>query len=109
MDLEQFNSLNNEQAFEALKSCVHIQSWIQSIIQQRPFGSVDELYQTAALQAQTWQWSDISEALAQHPRIGEKSCHDFIGKRAAVFTKRTGSAWCRSRDSTSTVSGQFSL
>ena len=110
MNLERFNLLNDEQAFEALKPCVQIPSWIESIVLQRPFGSAEELYQAAALQARIWQWSEILEALAQHPRIGEKkSCHDINGKRAAVFTKRTGSAWCRSRYSTSTLSGQFSL
>ncbi|WPO68512.1 2-oxo-4-hydroxy-4-carboxy-5-ureidoimidazoline decarboxylase [Acinetobacter haemolyticus] len=88
MDLEQFNSLNNEQAFEALKSCVHIQSWIQNIVQQRPFSLVDELYQTAALQAQTWQWSEISEALAQHPRIGEKKADMTLSEREQQFSQK---------------------
>lgn len=55
MNLERFNLLNDEQAFEALKPCVHIPSWIESIVLHRPFGSAEELYQTAALQAQIWQ------------------------------------------------------
>ena len=81
MNLERFNLLNDEQSFEALKPCVHIPSWIESIVLQRPFGSAEELYQAAALQARIWQWSEILEALAQHPRIGEKKAEQIIEYR----------------------------
>ncbi|MFV5592895.1 2-oxo-4-hydroxy-4-carboxy-5-ureidoimidazoline decarboxylase [Acinetobacter junii] len=88
MNLERFNLLNDEQAFEALKSCVHIPSWIESIVLQRPFGSAEELYQMAALQAQIWQWSEILEALAQHPRIGEKKAAMTLSEREQQFSQK---------------------
>ncbi|MEN8320791.1 2-oxo-4-hydroxy-4-carboxy-5-ureidoimidazoline decarboxylase [Acinetobacter junii] len=88
MNLERFNLLNDEQAFEALKPCVHIPSWIESIVLQRPFGSAEELYQMAALQAQIWQWSEILEALAQHPRIGEKKAAMTLSEREQQFSQK---------------------
>jgi len=87
MNLEQFNLLKDEQAIEALKSCVHIQSWIQTILQQRPFISTEELYQTASLQAQTWKWSEISQALALHPRIGEKKAAIALSAKEQKFSQ----------------------
>lgn len=87
MNLERFNLLNDEQAFEALKPCVQIPSWIESIVLQRPFGSAEELYQTATLQAQIWQWSEILEALAQHPRIGEKKAAIALSAKEQKFSQ----------------------
>ena len=88
MNLERFNLLNDEQAFEALKPCVHIPSWIESIVLQRPFGSAEELYQAAALQARIWQWSEILEALEQHPRIGEKKAAMTLSEREQQFSQK---------------------
>lgn len=88
MDLDQFNQLKVEQAMDALKPCVLIPSWIQSIVMQRPFVSADELYQTAALHAQTWQWSEISESLAQHPRIGEKKAAMTLSEKEQQFSQK---------------------
>ncbi|MCH7337185.1 2-oxo-4-hydroxy-4-carboxy-5-ureidoimidazoline decarboxylase [Acinetobacter sp. NIPH 2699] len=88
MDLEQFNQLNVEQAMNTLQPCVHIGSWIQHLIQQRPFTSTDALYQTAAAQAQFWQWSEISNALAQHPRIGEKKAAIVLSNKERQFSQK---------------------
>ena len=53
-----------------------------------PFGSAEELYQAAALQARIWQWSEILEALAQHPRIGEKKAAMTLSEREQQFSQK---------------------
>ena len=77
MQLETFNQLASSQARLVLQACAHIPTWVSELIQKRPYSSKEQLYQAADEQAATWQWSEISEALAKHPRIGEKKQRQF--------------------------------
>lgn len=88
MDLEQFNQLDTAHAEAALSPCVHIHSWIEHLVQHRPYSTRDALYQTAKVQAQTWQWSEIANALAQHPRIGEKKAASALSEKEQRFSAK---------------------
>ncbi|MDM1020099.1 2-oxo-4-hydroxy-4-carboxy-5-ureidoimidazoline decarboxylase [Acinetobacter sp. VNK23] len=88
MDIEQFNQLNLGEANLVLQPCVHIPSWIVKLVQQRPYAATDELYQAANAQAQTWQWHEIAEALAQHPRIGEKKAAANLSQKEQQFSQQ---------------------
>lgn len=88
MNIEQFNQLSSDEASLVLQPCVHIATWIAKVVQQRPYAAIDELYQTANVQAQTWKWHEIAEALAQHPRIGEKKATANLSKKEQQFSQQ---------------------
>ncbi|KYQ84194.1 OHCU decarboxylase [Acinetobacter sp. NRRL B-65365] len=88
MQLETFNQLDSVEAGRVLQACVHIPNWGSELVQQRPYFSIDQLYQVAVAQAQTWSWSDIAEALAQHPRIGEKKAASVLSEKEQQFSQR---------------------
>ncbi len=73
MDLNLFNAASAEEAAAVLRPCVDIQRWIEQIVQERPFTSVDELAAFAGRAAHPWSVEEIDGALAHHPRIGERA------------------------------------
>ncbi|MHA3890927.1 2-oxo-4-hydroxy-4-carboxy-5-ureidoimidazoline decarboxylase [Acinetobacter sp. GXMZU3951] len=87
MNLAEFNQLSPVQAKAVLQPCVHIATWVESLVQQRPFSLKDQLYQYAAAQAQTWQWPEIAEALAQHPRIGERKAAVALSEKEQSYSQ----------------------
>ncbi|MCH7382735.1 2-oxo-4-hydroxy-4-carboxy-5-ureidoimidazoline decarboxylase [Acinetobacter dispersus] len=88
MQLETFNQLGTVEASQVLQSCVHIPTWMSKLLQQRPYLSIEQFYQTATEQAQTWQWPEISAALEQHPRIGEKKAAAVLSEKEQQFSQR---------------------
>lgn len=88
MQLEIFNQLDSSQARLVLEACVHIPTWVSELIQKRPYSSKEQLYQAAGEQACTWQWSEISEALSKHPRIGEKKAAAVLSGKEQQFSQR---------------------
>lgn len=87
MDLEQFNQLSAEQSKALLQPCVHISTWVEALTQQRPYASKDQLFHYAAEQASGWTWAEIAEALAQHPRIGERQAAVELSDKEQLFSK----------------------
>lgn len=73
-------------ATDAIAPCVHIESWIHHLVSLRPFEHVEQLYQTAAQQAQRWQWQEVAQALAQHPRIGERQAAKALSEKEDQFS-----------------------
>lgn len=72
MTLDEFNSLGNATAVEALNSCCGARRWVKAMVEQRPFDSV-----TAVVDAANRIWSETTErdwreAFDHHPRIGER-------------------------------------
>ncbi|NCI78823.1 2-oxo-4-hydroxy-4-carboxy-5-ureidoimidazoline decarboxylase [Acinetobacter kanungonis] len=86
MDLQQFNQLSRAQAQALLQPCVHIPNWIDALIQQRPFSTTDQLLHYAGEQAKRWSWTEIAEALAQHPRIGERKAAAKLSAKEQKFS-----------------------
>jgi len=72
MRLQRFNQLPLEEAERLLRPCVDIAAWIAAVIVARPFSSIDAALAVAWQAALRWQPEEISQALAQHPRIGER-------------------------------------
>jgi 2-oxo-4-hydroxy-4-carboxy-5-ureidoimidazoline decarboxylase len=71
MSLQRFNQLPEAQAELLLRPCVDIAAWIAAVVVARPFSSVDAALAVAWQAALRWQPEEVSQALAQHPRIGE--------------------------------------
>jgi 2-oxo-4-hydroxy-4-carboxy-5-ureidoimidazoline decarboxylase len=64
------NALDAQQAATELAACCASSRWIAALTAARPFGTVADLYSSAAQGLAALDWSDILEALAAHPRIG---------------------------------------
>lgn len=47
----------------------------------------ENLYNYAKQQTETWTWQQISEALGNHPRIGEKKAIQSLNEREQQFSK----------------------
>ncbi|MUL75487.1 2-oxo-4-hydroxy-4-carboxy-5-ureidoimidazoline decarboxylase [Mycolicibacterium sp. CBMA 226] len=73
MDLQTFNSALPEEAEEVLRPCADIAPWLSAVVAARPYASLDELESTAARAADDWSVDNLDQALAQHPRIGERA------------------------------------
>ncbi|CAI0884033.1 Uric acid degradation bifunctional protein [Serratia proteamaculans] len=73
MRLQRFNQLPLEEAERLLRPCVDIAAWNAAVIVARPFSSIDAALAVAWQAALRWQPEEISQALAQHPRIGERA------------------------------------
>jgi 2-oxo-4-hydroxy-4-carboxy-5-ureidoimidazoline decarboxylase len=71
VSLEQFNTMDEEKAREALALCCVSERWIDGMLEERPYDSADALHTRAdAL------WADLGEgdylqAFEGHPKIGD--------------------------------------
>ncbi|WP_281352784.1 2-oxo-4-hydroxy-4-carboxy-5-ureidoimidazoline decarboxylase [Acerihabitans arboris] len=61
-----------ETAAAMLLACAAIPEWSWDIIAARPFASADSLIEYAGALALRWRAKQVSNALARHPRIGER-------------------------------------
>ena len=67
-----FRSLDEREAAVSLLACCGSKNWVQGMLTQRPFRSIDHLWHAAD---ETWgslEQMDWVEAFHTHPRIGEK-------------------------------------
>ena len=87
MNITEFNQLPPNEAETLLKNCVQINEWANRIVTQRPFSDSQQLYNFAKDQAMTWTWQQISDALGNHPRIGEKKAIQSLNEREQQFSK----------------------
>lgn len=71
--LDRFNALPLQEAGEALTACCAARRWVAALALSRPYHGVDELYRTGAVTLASLDWPDVLEALAAHPRIGERA------------------------------------
>jgi len=71
--LTRFNALPDGDAAAALGSCCASRRWVAAVTAARPFDDDAGLRRFSAAQLAALDWSDIQEALAAHPRIGERA------------------------------------
>lgn len=65
-----------ENAAAVVRPCADIPAWIDEIVAARPYGDLGELIDVADVAAQGWSEDEVDDALAQHPRIGERAAGD---------------------------------
>lgn len=73
MNLASFNTLSPEAAQAAIAHCVAIPRWQQALVSARPFVSAAALLAEADRLTRSWDAADLQQALAAHPRIGERA------------------------------------
>lgn len=85
MLIEQLNAMDEATAAAAVRPCVAIDSWVEGVVSGRPYDDVDALLARAEALAATWTDAEVEQALADHPRIGER--HAGTGASAAMSAR----------------------
>jgi 2-oxo-4-hydroxy-4-carboxy-5-ureidoimidazoline decarboxylase len=70
--LEDFNHEPVEQAAEALRACNAAPRFVVELVAARPYASAEALIAHAEQVARSLAWEQVTEALAAHPRIGDR-------------------------------------
>ncbi len=70
--LNHFNQLDEPAARALLAPCVAIPAWAATLTQARPYPHRVALLETARQAMAGWGEAELTQALAAHPRIGEK-------------------------------------
>ena len=73
LPLSEFNRLSPEAADQLLRPCLDIDRWVRTLVDQRPYASVEELTDTAGAAADPFTDEEVEAALAHHPRIGQRA------------------------------------
>ncbi|WP_296195371.1 2-oxo-4-hydroxy-4-carboxy-5-ureidoimidazoline decarboxylase [uncultured Microbacterium sp.] len=72
MTLAAFDAAPPESAAAVVSVWAAIPAWVDAVVAERPYGSVEALAERADALAREWTRADLDAALAHHPRIGEK-------------------------------------
>jgi 2-oxo-4-hydroxy-4-carboxy-5-ureidoimidazoline decarboxylase len=70
--LEEFNEQPADQAISALRACNAAPRFAEEVAAGRPYADADELVARAEQVARSLAWPEVAEALAAHPRIGDR-------------------------------------
>jgi OHCU decarboxylase len=73
VSLDGFNEADRADAIAILRPCLDVQRWCEVLADGRPYATVDELAAAGSVAATPFTADEIEGALAQHPRIGERS------------------------------------
>jgi 2-oxo-4-hydroxy-4-carboxy-5-ureidoimidazoline decarboxylase len=82
--------LSDTELRDGLRASLAVERWIDEVAAAAPFGSVAELLATAGDAATPLSSGEIDEAIAHHPRIGEKPKGD--GRSQAFSRSEQSSA-----------------
>lgn len=88
MQLDEFNAMAAEAAADVVRPCADIDSWVEAVVAGRPYPNLGALLAYADAQARRWTGAEVEQALADHPRIGER--HQGSGASAAMSTREQG-------------------
>lgn len=76
MSLTEFNQSAEEEVRAQLQSCLRVDRWVDGLSAGRPFSSVEQALELARTVAHPLTEAEIDQALAGHPRIGDRDDSD---------------------------------
>lgn len=76
-----FDALPAADAAAQLVPCCASVRWQHSVVAGRPYGGLDPLVAASDAALADLGWDDVLEALAAHPRIGQKASGDDVESR----------------------------
>jgi 2-oxo-4-hydroxy-4-carboxy-5-ureidoimidazoline decarboxylase len=89
MALERLNALPATEAERELAACCAAPAWARAVASGRPYSDMERLMAAARAALESLTWDDIAQALAGHPRIGERAGGE---DRASAWSRREQSA-----------------
>ena len=90
MTLDELNAISDVAAGRALRACCGASRWVDAMVARRPYGSEEELLETADAVWRELGPDDWREAIAQHPRIGEMVLESDARSRAWSSGEQSG-------------------
>jgi len=69
--LDRFNSASTAEAAEWLRASNSSSGWMRAMVAGRPYADVQTMLDAAERETRALDWTEVLEALAAHPRIGE--------------------------------------
>ena len=90
--LNQFNALPAAAAMEALLGCCAAPSWADRMLAGRPYCSPQDAIRQSDAIVSSLTASELGQALAAHPRIGELSAAGHASGQAAEWSRQEQSA-----------------
>jgi 2-oxo-4-hydroxy-4-carboxy-5-ureidoimidazoline decarboxylase len=88
-----FDAMPVTDAAAELLPCCASRRWINELVNGRPYGTLDTLIAASDAVLARLDWPDVEEALAAHPRIGQRN----LGDR--TLEQRREDAWSRHEQS----------
>ncbi|NMA77082.1 MAG: OHCU decarboxylase, partial [Actinomycetales bacterium] len=76
MRIDEFDGLDQEAAQRAIRPALDIPRWIDEIVAARPYADREALLETARVAAHPLTDDEVDQALAHHPRIGDRAKGD---------------------------------
>ncbi|NYI80742.1 2-oxo-4-hydroxy-4-carboxy-5-ureidoimidazoline decarboxylase [Nocardioides panzhihuensis] len=73
MDLQSFNTSPVDVVRPRLQACCDAPSWVAAVLAGRPYREESDLVRAADEAARRFTAADVDQALAAHPRIGERA------------------------------------
>lgn len=73
MTLEEFNALPAPEAQERIRPALDVPRWIDAVVAARPHADPEALLETARTAAEPLTEDEVEQALAHHPRIGDRA------------------------------------
>ena len=73
MDLQSFNTSPADVVRPVLQACCDAPSWVAAVLAGRPYAAEADLFRAADEAARRFTAADVDQALAAHPRIGERA------------------------------------
>jgi len=73
MTPQEFNALPEAEARERLAGCLDLPRWVDTVMEGRPYADVAALLTVAEVAAGSMSDDELEQALARHPRIGERA------------------------------------
>ncbi len=71
MEPSQINKASEEEAHRLIKRCCGASNWVNKMMADRPFASIDDLFARAEKYMDELSSDDWKEAFTHHPKIGE--------------------------------------
>ena len=76
MNLPDFNDASTTSARRLLRTCLDAPRWADSVLAGRPYATVGEVEDAMVAASATISDEELEQALARHPRIGERADAD---------------------------------
>ncbi|WBQ07965.1 2-oxo-4-hydroxy-4-carboxy-5-ureidoimidazoline decarboxylase [Kribbella sp. CA-293567] len=72
MNLDSFNTAPPDRLRPVLAACCDVPRWVDTVLTSRPYADVDALLKVADEAARALTTDEVTQALAAHPRIGDR-------------------------------------
>ena len=86
--IAEFDALSAQEADRLLRPCIDVDRWVRTVVDGRPYGSVESLTAAAESAADPFTGEEVEAALRHHPRIGERA--EGVSQEASLSRSEQG-------------------